>query len=253
MRCSSCRSSSHPHTRGAARRSSSRELVATFGLVSVIAGARARAGDPCRSRWARTSPRRTGSRARPRLRIPRSRSRARCTDTFSGIRPADVPAFVAVQVVGAAAAGEPLALARARRACAAARDRDLRLRAQRRSLADGRGVLQRGSRIRHGCAPRRPARSPRSACTRKWSVRWRSSASTCTTHAPEGSPTSSRAEPSCSSRWAAEKPARSFPGSRRLDWELRDPKGRPPDEVREIRDDVRAHVEALVARERWSR
>jgi arsenate reductase len=39
------------------------------------------------------------------------------------------------------------------------------------------------------------------------------------------------------------------PGLRRDDWPLADPKGRPIDEVRRIRDDVRARVEALVARE----
>jgi arsenate reductase len=39
------------------------------------------------------------------------------------------------------------------------------------------------------------------------------------------------------------------PGLRLDDWPLDDPKGRPVDEVRRIRDDVRARVEALVARE----
>ena len=39
------------------------------------------------------------------------------------------------------------------------------------------------------------------------------------------------------------------PGVRRLDWPLDDPKGRPLDEVRRIRDDVRARVAALVSAE----
>lgn len=39
------------------------------------------------------------------------------------------------------------------------------------------------------------------------------------------------------------------PGVRRLDWPLDDPKGRPLDDVRRIRDDVRARVAALVAAE----
>ena len=39
------------------------------------------------------------------------------------------------------------------------------------------------------------------------------------------------------------------PGVRRDDWPLDDPKGRPLDEVRRIRDDVRARVTALVERE----
>ena len=43
------------------------------------------------------------------------------------------------------------------------------------------------------------------------------------------------------------------PGLRRLDWNLPDPKGRPLEEVRRIRDDIRARVEALIDEERWGR
>jgi arsenate reductase (thioredoxin) len=39
------------------------------------------------------------------------------------------------------------------------------------------------------------------------------------------------------------------PGLRRDDWPLRDPKGEPMDEVRMIRDEIRARVKALMARE----
>jgi arsenate reductase len=39
------------------------------------------------------------------------------------------------------------------------------------------------------------------------------------------------------------------PGLRRDDWPLPDPKGRPMEEVRAIRDEIRARIEALVARE----
>jgi arsenate reductase len=42
-----------------------------------------------------------------------------------------------------------------------------------------------------------------------------------------------------------------LPGLRRDDWPLEDPKGKPTARVREIRDDVRARVEALVDREGW--
>lgn len=41
------------------------------------------------------------------------------------------------------------------------------------------------------------------------------------------------------------------PGLRREDWPLQDPKGQPPERVREIRDDIRMRVEALIAREGW--
>jgi len=38
-----------------------------------------------------------------------------------------------------------------------------------------------------------------------------------------------------------------YPGKRYEDWELRDPAGKTIDEVRSIRDDIRARVEALLA------
>jgi arsenate reductase (thioredoxin) len=43
------------------------------------------------------------------------------------------------------------------------------------------------------------------------------------------------------------------PGLRRDDWPLEDPKGKPIGRVREIRDDVRARVIALLRREGWTR
>jgi arsenate reductase len=42
------------------------------------------------------------------------------------------------------------------------------------------------------------------------------------------------------------------PGLRREDWPLDDPKGRPIDEVRRIRDDIRTRVRELLDREGWS-
>jgi arsenate reductase len=44
-----------------------------------------------------------------------------------------------------------------------------------------------------------------------------------------------------------------IPGLSREDWVLDDPKGRPLDEVRAIRDDVRRRVEALVDANGWRR
>jgi arsenate reductase (thioredoxin) len=43
------------------------------------------------------------------------------------------------------------------------------------------------------------------------------------------------------------------PGLRRDDWPLQDPKGQAAGRVREIRDDIRARVGALIAAERWNR
>jgi arsenate reductase len=41
------------------------------------------------------------------------------------------------------------------------------------------------------------------------------------------------------------------PGLRRLDWPLEDPKGKPVERVRQIRDEVKAHVVELLEAEYW--
>jgi len=43
------------------------------------------------------------------------------------------------------------------------------------------------------------------------------------------------------------------PGLKRDDWPLEDPKGKPVARVREIRDEVRTRVVALLQREAWAR
>ncbi len=43
------------------------------------------------------------------------------------------------------------------------------------------------------------------------------------------------------------------PGLRRADWPLEDPKGKPVERVREIREDIRMRVIALLQAEGWSR
>jgi arsenate reductase len=43
-----------------------------------------------------------------------------------------------------------------------------------------------------------------------------------------------------------------IPGLRRDDWPLEDPKGKSVERVREIRDEVKARVEGLLAREGWA-
>ena len=42
------------------------------------------------------------------------------------------------------------------------------------------------------------------------------------------------------------------PGVRRMDWPLEDPKGKPLPRVREIRDDVKRRVTALIDSEGWT-
>jgi arsenate reductase len=41
------------------------------------------------------------------------------------------------------------------------------------------------------------------------------------------------------------------PGTRRDDWPLEDPKGKPLDEIRRIRDDIRSRVEGLIDAQGW--
>jgi len=43
------------------------------------------------------------------------------------------------------------------------------------------------------------------------------------------------------------------PGLRRVEWDIADPKGQPPDRVRAIRDDIRTRVEQLLGAEQWRR
>jgi arsenate reductase len=43
------------------------------------------------------------------------------------------------------------------------------------------------------------------------------------------------------------------PGLARVDWPLEDPKGKPLERVREIRDEVRSRVSNLLAQEGWER
>lgn len=43
------------------------------------------------------------------------------------------------------------------------------------------------------------------------------------------------------------------PGVERIDWSIADPKGQPPERVRQIRDDVRARVDHLIAARGWRR
>ena len=43
------------------------------------------------------------------------------------------------------------------------------------------------------------------------------------------------------------------PGARRDDWPLQDPKGRPIERVRALREEIKARVELLVVAEGWSR
>ena len=51
----------------------------------------------------------------------------------------------------------------------------------------------------------------------------------------------------------SELPCPVVPGAKRDDWPLPDPKGRPVEDVRRIRDEIRQRVDALIASEDWKR
>ena len=78
------------------------EGVAAFGLVvTILAGPSSRVR-PFPGWSASTSPPPIGSRLPRRSQIQRLRSRARLTNTFSGIRPLDLPGFIAAATCGRA-------------------------------------------------------------------------------------------------------------------------------------------------------
>ena len=66
------------------------------------------------------------------------------------------------------------------------------------------------------------------------------------------SPTGLRRLRRSSSRWGAARRARR-PGAASMDWPLEDPKGKPVERVREIRDDVRKRVAELLREQGWAK
>ncbi len=131
-------------------------------------------------------------------------------------------------------------------------DRPVCLRSQRRSLADGGGLVQpaggsgagagdlRGHRSRAARAPRGGQRHAGSG------GRSRQRGSTRLT--PE---LAQQAQVLVTMGCGDECPV--VPGLRRDDWPLDDPKGQPIERVRAIRDEIRQRVEVLLDREGWSR
>ena len=123
--------------------------------------------------------------------------------------------------------------------------RHLRVRAQRRPLADGGGVLQRArrpERARAISAGTQPGERVHPEVV-DGDARGRASISS-RRRAAAAHRRARRAARRCSSRWAAATPARSCPACARDDWPLADPKGQPLERVREIRDEIAARARA---------
>ena len=67
--------------------------------------------------------------------------------------------------------------------------------------------------------------------------------------APRTSPTSSPRTPALLVTMGCGEACPVVPGLRREDWPLEDPKGKPIERVREIRDEIRGRIEDLIGRE----
>ncbi len=225
------------------------ELVATFGLLAVIRGCARRApvATPfavgayiTAAYWFTAST----SFANPAVTLARA-----ATNTFSGIRPADVPGFLVAQLVGAALATAPLPLARCRGrpvktvvfACVQNAGRSQMAAAFFTQLANP----QLARAVSAGTRPAARVHPEVVATMREVGIDL-SGRRAGAAHAP-----SSRRTRRGSSRWAAATSARCCPASRRDDWPLADPAGPAAERVREIRDEIEERVWQLIAKEGW--
>jgi len=227
------------------------EVVATFGLLSVIAGsARAPASTPfavgayiAAAYWFTSST----SFANPAVSMARA-----ATDTFSGIRPADVPPFVAAQLFGAAAAGglwrwlaaieAPTPPAKVIFACVHSAGRSQMAAAFFNALAEPAGARA----VSAGTDPAESVHPEVIAAMREVGIDLRDAR-------PQRLTDELTRSAQMLVTMGCGEACPVVPGARRLDWPLPDPKGRPADEVRQIRDEVRARVAELVATAGWSR
>jgi glycerol uptake facilitator-like aquaporin len=242
------------------------EGVATFGLIAVIWGcSRSRSNAVAfavgayitAAYWFTAST----SFANPAVTLARAAS-----DTFAGIRPADVPAFLAAQLVGAAAATALFrwlipALPRSAPSVLLPHDDERSRRSPVKTLIFA--CVHNAGRSQMAAAFFNETIDP--ALARAVSAGTRPAARV---H-PEvveamrevgidlgaAQPQPLTQELAAGAEWLItmgcgdECPV--VPGLRREDWPLDDPKGQPAARVREIRDEIRARVRQLIEREGW--
>ena len=237
------------------------EFVATFGLLAVIWG--------CSRRRAATVPFAVGayitaaywftastSFANPAVTLARA-----LTDTFAGIRPLDVPGFIVAQLAGAAAAtllfrwlvpafrerrqtlschaSEASAMKTVLFACVHNAGRSQMAAAWFNVLADPAKARAVSAGTRSGATG--SSGSGRRRCARSGSI---SRARRRRNLTPDVAQTAQMlVTMGCGDACPV------VPGAKRDDWPLEDPKGKPIDEVREIRDEIRDRVQALIAAE----
>ena len=239
------------------------ELVATFGLLSVIRGcehARPTAtpfavGAYISAAYWFTS---STSFANPAVTLARAAS-----NTFAGIRPADAPGFIAAQILGAAAATAIWAWLLPTRPRAGSRptSRPSRPRSLMKTVLFA--CIHNAGRSQMAAAWFNALANP--ALARAVSAGTEPGARVhpeVLAAMREVGLDLSAAVPTLLTRDLAEtsqllvtmgcgESCPVVPGLRREDWPLDDPKGKPLPIVREIRDDVRQRVAALLAREGW--
>lgn len=223
------------------------ECVATFGLLAVIAGcSRRRPGAVpfavgayiTAAYWFTAST----SFANPAVTLARSVS-----DTFAGIRPADVPGFILAQALGAAAAtglfrwlvpGAKTVLF----ACAHNAGRSQMAAALFNASADP--ALARA--VSAGTAPAERVHPEVVAVMREAGIDL-SAATPRMLTADLARSANLLVTMGCGETCPV------VPGLPREDWPLPDPKGQPPERVREIRDEIGRMVRELVTRSGWAR
>ena len=226
------------------------EVVATFGLVAVVRGSPraaaplAVAGYITAAYWFTSST----SFANPAVTLARS-----LTDTFTGIRAADVPGFIAAQALGATLAfglfrwlgsvenREPV-MKTVLFACVHNAGRSQMAAAFFNALADP----ERARAISAGTRPANRVHAEVVEAMRELGIEL--------TNALPSLLTKERAESAdilVTMGCGEECPV--VPGVRREDWPLDDPKGGAPERVREIRDDIRRRIVRLLTESGWEK
>jgi glycerol uptake facilitator-like aquaporin len=242
------------------------EGVATFGLLAVIWGCTRSRSDRVAlavgayitaAYWFTAST----SFANPAVTLARA-----ATDTFAGIRPADVPAFLVAQLVGAAAATALfrwLVPALPRRAASvrlphdAPASRSNPMKTVIFACVHNAGRSQMAAAFFNQMANPGIARAVSAGTQPAARVHpevvevMREAGIDLGAAQPQRLTRALAAEAQWLITMGCGDECPVVPGLRREDWPLRDPKGQPPEEVRKIRDEIRGRVWQLIAREGW--
>jgi glycerol uptake facilitator-like aquaporin len=241
------------------------ELVATFGLLSVIWGCVRRRPDAVpfavgayitAAYWFTSST----SFANPAVTLARAAS-----DTFAGIRPADAPGFIVAQLLGAAAATAlfrwlvPALPAVADRVVARARTEENAVNTVIFACVHNAGRSQMAAAWFNALADASRARAvsagtePGARVHPEVLEAMREVGVDLADRRPQKLTDELARGAQLLVTMGCGEQCPVVPGLRRADWPLEDPRGKPLERVREIRDEVRARVVDLLVREGWAR